>query len=122
MSNAIMHLSAWAETQITMEKMQMQCPVERDEQQQNSGVDEQYWDGLEERASELADALIAMPNRVADASDYPMFFHHLTLAMIAESNDSRLHWLATIRDNVHARIKSTAREELRKSDLAGEEP
>lgn len=97
-------------------------PVERDEQQHNSGMTEAYYDELDKRATELADAFITMPGLVAESSDYPMFFSHLTLALIAESNENRLRWLATIRDNVHARIKTAAREELRKADLAGEEP
>lgn len=100
----------------------MQCNVERDEQQENSGMTEAYYDDLDERATELADAHMHDRNSVVNASDYPAFFHHLTFALSSDSNDMRLHWLATIRDNVHARIKSAAREELRKADLAGEEP
>lgn len=97
-------------------------PVERDEQQENSGMTEAYYEELDRRATEQADEMMDDAGEVAEATDYPMFMAHVTLAISATNNDERLRWLATIRDNVWERIKSQAREDLRKADLAGEEP
>lgn len=97
-------------------------PVERDERNHNGGWADAYYDELDERATELADERIGSTEEVADASDYPVFFSQLTLALNSDNNEARLFWLAAIRDCVHGRIKSAAHEELRKADLAGEEP
>lgn len=122
MSKAYKELLAWSEAQILMEKSQMICPVTRDENERNSGSIEQLYELRDKQASDMADELIYSQDKVADAADYPMFFPHLTLALTASSNEERLSWLGRIRDAVHARIKSAAREELRRADLQGEEP
>lgn len=119
MSTAKMTLLAWCETELAIERCKMIDPVERDEQQENSGMTEAYYDELDKRATEIADTSIHDPACVADASDYHNFFAQLTLALSADNNDDRLRFLGIIRDCVHARIKSVAREELRKDDLQG---
>lgn len=100
----------------------MTDPVELDEQRYNSGMSEMYYEELDERAKAVADTEIHTPGEVANASDYPAFYHQLTLALTATNNDERLSWLATIRDAVHARIASDARESLRLSDMMDDEP
>lgn len=118
MTDDIIQLSAFCEAQILMEKLQMICPVNRDENEHNSGNIEQLYEIRDKQASDMADELIYSQDQVADMSDYPMFFPHLTLALTASSNEERLRWLGRIRDCVWERIKSKALDELRKNHIS----
>lgn len=117
MQSPIMQLSAWCETQLTIERCNMQslpCAVERDEQEFNSGLQEMLYEWRNVTARAMADGRIVESQFIANATDYPEFWDDLAACFDASSAAERLQALAALRDKVHARIESEALEELRK--------